>query len=308
VAVENQRLVTEDVARIRSIRHRRNLSAVAPKLIGAIDGAGGRMIVVGADLRQERIVKPWWQIEGNWPASTEDVLIGSELARRDGRTAGDLLELGHRVVRVAGVIGPTGSLDDHAIIASLDVVQQVLGRPGELSAIEVSALCRGCPIEDIVAQTGAALPHARVLPIRQAVAARERALEQMTHFAWIVSIVVLAAAALVVSTTMLASVAERTREIGILRAVGFRQVHVMRIVLLEVAVTSLVGGALGWGLGTVAAFGLARSVADLDASVLPDGTMAAAALGLALLLGVGAGVYPALRAARMDPTQAFREF
>jgi putative ABC transport system permease protein len=107
---------------------------------------------------------------------------------------------------------------------------------------------------------------------------------------------------------MLASVAERTREIGILRAVGFRQWHVMRIVLLEVAVTSLVGGALGWALGTIAAFGLGRAVADLETAVLPDGTMAASALGLALLLGVSAGVYPALRAARMDPTQAFREF
>lgn len=307
VALENERLRAGDVARIRSIHHRRNLSAVAPKLIGAIGQGGDRMLLVGADMRQERLVKPWWRVDGAWPASADEVLVGSELAKRRGYGVGSAIDLGGRSLRVTGLIGPTGALDDHALVAALDTAQAILARQDELTAIEVSALCRGCPIEDIVSQIAAALPHARVLPIRQAVAARERAVGQMTRFAWIVSVIVLVAAALVVTTTMLASVAERTREIGILRAVGFRQAHVMRIVLLEIALTSVAGGALGWTLGTLAAFGLGGAVADLATPVQPDLALGGAALALAVGLGVIAGIYPALRASRLDPAQAFRE-
>lgn len=307
VAVDHEQLRTGDVATIRSIHHRRNLSAVAPKLIGTTGTGSDRVVLVGADMAQEPGVKQWWRIDGRWPSSHDEVLVGSELAHRLGVKPGDALAVAGRDLRVAGVIGPTGALDDHAVIADLAFAQEALGRPGELSAVEVSALCQGCPIEDIVSQIAGALPHARVMPIRQAVAARERAVDQMTRFAWIVSVLVLAAGALVVATTMTASVSERTREIGILRAVGFRQSHVARIVLLEAAVTSAAGGALGWGLGTAAAVLLGGPVADIATPVAADPSLAMAAFGLALGLGLVAAIYPAIRASRLDPAQAFRE-
>lgn len=307
VSVDGQRLTLDDTARIRTIHNSRNISAVAPKLIGTTRIGDQKVVLAGAVLRQERGVKGWWQFDGEWPVRADEVIIGSEAAARLGAKPGTTLRVGDRQFHVTAVVQPTGAMDDHAVFADLSTVQTLLGRPDELSVIEVSALCRGCPIEDIVAQIGAALPHARVLPIRQAVAVREQAVAQMTNFAWLVAVVVLAAAVLVVMTTMLASVTERTQEIGILRAVGFRQSHVVRIILVEVAIVSAVGGLTGWvvGLGGAAAF--ARYGAQLATPIRPDLTLAAASLGVAVLLGVVAGLYPALRAARLDPAQAFRQ-
>lgn len=307
VTVDAQRLLDGDIPRMRAIHHARRLSAVAPKIIGTIGEGGDRHVLIGVDMRQERRVKPWWQIRGTWPDRPDEILVGQELAARRSLSPGRRFTVAGRALTVAGVIGSTGALEDHAAVSPLEFAQRVLGRPGELSAVEVSALCQGCPIEEIVSQVAQAVPHGRVMAVRQAVAARERAVSHMSRFAAIVSVVVLAAAALVVAMTMLASVTERTREIGILRAVGFRQAHIVRIVLLEVAAVSLVGGLGGWLLGTAASIGLARAVADLSTPIPVDGVLAAGGIGLAVLLGVTAGVYPAIRAARLDPAQAFRE-
>jgi putative ABC transport system permease protein len=197
-------------------------------------------------------------------------------------------------------------MDDQAVFDDLSLVQRALGQPNAVSFIEVSALCRGCPIEDIVAQIGAVIPHGRVAPIRQAVAAREHAVLQFTRFAFAISVVVLLVGVLVVMTTMMASVTERTQEIGILRAVGFRQQQVARIILLEALGVTVVGGITGWLAGTAAARALGPMLAELTAPVPTDVRLAALAVGLALVVGASGSTYPALRAARMDPSQALR--
>jgi putative ABC transport system permease protein len=307
VTVDSRELRIEDVAQVRTIHHRRNISAVAPKLIGTVDAEGTRVVIVGIDYRQEPGVRGWWQVNGRWPTRAGEALVGAEVAAARALAPGAVLRLGGLDLRVTGVLQPTGALDDHAAFTDLPSVQAMLNRPGALTLIEVSALCRGCPIEDIVSQVASVLPHARVAPVRQAVAAREQAVAQMTRFAWLVSAVVLLAAIGVVLTTMLASVSERRQEIGILRAVGFRQAHVLRVMLIEAVVTSGVGGALGWIAGSLGALAYARLTGELATAVRADGTLAVAAVGTAVLLGAVGGLYPAVRAARLDPVIAFRQ-
>jgi putative ABC transport system permease protein len=197
-------------------------------------------------------------------------------------------------------------MDDRAMFADLAVAQDLAGAPEAVSFIEVSALCRECPIEDIVAEIAAVIPHGRVAPIRQAVAAREHAVLQFTRFAYGVSVVVLLVGGLMVTTTMMASVSERTQEIGILRAVGFRQGQVARVILLESLGVTLAGGVLGWFAGTVAATSLGPLLTASALDVAIDPQLAGIAVGLAMVLGAAGGVYPALRAAHMDPSQALR--
>lgn len=307
VSVDAQQLTVDDAAAVRTIHHKRNISVVAPKLIGTIDLDGERVLVIGVVFREERGVRNWWRLDGRFPDSEAEILIGAEAAKVLGKTPNDQLRLGGGDRLVTGVLQPTGTLDDRAVFADLRLVQATLGRPGAVTLVEVSALCRGCPIEDIVAQIGAAIPHARVTPIRQAVAAREHALGQMTKFAMLVSVVVLLAGALVIMTTMLGSVSERTQEIGILRAVGFRQSHVVRVILLEVLALSLLGGVGGWLLGSLGARVFGRTLGGVSAPIPVDAGIAAAAVGLAVVLGLTSGLYPALRASRLDPSQAFRQ-
>lgn len=306
VSVDEQQLRVADADRIKTIPHSGNISAVAPKLLGTRDVDGRRLLLVGVRFEQERRVKSWWEIRGRLARTPEEVLLGSETADSLGKREGDTIRLGDHILLVTGVINPTGSLDDRAVYADLSLVQSVLGRPEAVSVIDVSALCRGCPIDDIVAEIGTVLPNARVAPIRQAVAAREQTVLQMTRFAYAISVVVLLVGALVIMTTMMASVTERTQEIGILRAVGFRRAQVARLILLEALAVSLVGGLMGWaaGMGVARVFG--HSLAQLGSPVPLEGWLMWVAVGLAAVLGIAGGFYPAAKAASLDPSQALR--
>lgn len=306
LTVDAHSLTTDDVARIRTIPNRRNLSAVAPKLVGTIEVSGTQLLLVGADLRQERIIKNWWRVDGRFATTPEELMIGGEAARALGTRPGDTIDLGDGPRRVVGVIGETGALEDQSVFAELGVAQKRLAAPGAVTFVEVSALCSGCPIEDMVAQIAEVVPQARVSPLRQSVAAKERAVLQFTRFAYAVSAVVLLVAALVVTTTMMASVTERTQEIGILRAVGFRRMQIVRVVLLEALGVNVVGGLLGWVVGSLTARLVGPAFTEIVTPAAADARLAAVAVALAIVLGAGGGLYPALRASRMDPSHALR--
>lgn len=306
LTVDARELHVEDAARIRTIHHKRNVSAVAPKLIGTATVDERPLLLIGVVFRQERGIKSWWQIEGTVPSERDQALLGDEAARTLGKGIGDVIEVNGRSLRVTGTIAATGAMDDQAVFADLEWVQQALGKPGAVSVIEVSALCRGCPIEDIVSQIAAALPHARVAPIRQAVAARERSVMQFTRFAYAVSGIVLLVGALVVLTTMMSAVTERTREIGVLRAIGFRQRQIALVLMMESLVVTAAGGVAGWLVGMLTARYAGPLLGQLSAPVTIDVRLAPLAVALAVIIGLLGTVYPALRAARLDPADSLR--
>jgi putative ABC transport system permease protein len=306
LTVDAQELHTKDADAIRTIPNKRNVSAVAPKLVGTLEIEGRRALLIGVRFRDESGVKSWWKIDGRLARDAGEVMIGSDVAHVLRKTTGDRLMLAGESREVVGVIAPNGSLDDRAVLADLGVAQQALGKPDAVTMIEVSALCRGCPIEDMVSQMATVLPHARVAPIRQAVAARERAVLQFSRFAYAVSGIVLLVGTVVVLTTMMASVAERTQEIGILRAVGYRRTQVARIILFEALAVNLAGGVAGWLLGFAGSRALGPAMAQLTTPIPLDFTLGAAAVLTALVLGAAGGSYPAIRAARMDPAHALR--
>ena len=151
------------------------------------------------------------------------------------------------------------------------------------------------------------IPGARVTPVRQAVAAREQTVRQFTRFSYALSGLVLLVGTLVVMTTMMSSVLERTQEIGILRAVGFRRTHVAAVVLMETLLVTIIGGVLGWISGSVAARMFGPILAQVTSPVTIDGRLAAVAVLFAVLVGIAGGAYPAVRAAQMDPAHALRQ-
>jgi putative ABC transport system permease protein len=307
VAVGRRDLREAGLARIDDIENRRNIAVVAPELLGAAEVEGRRRLIVGVRPREEFRLKGWWEVEGRPPRGGDEVVAGSAAAAALRLRPGSSVEVAGRSFSVSGVLQPTGGRDDGLLIMELAAAQDVLGKPGRVTSVQVAALCSDCPIEDIVMQLGAALPGSQVTAMRQVVENRMAALERFRVFGLVVAGFIIAVESLVVFVTMMGSVSARTREIGVFRALGFRRGHVTRLILLEAAFASLLAGALGYLVGMAVSHALVplfTSSGQVPVTWTP--WLAPAAVGLALLIGALASLYPALRASRLDPTVALR--
>ena len=296
-----------DSERILTIPNWRNISIIAPKLLSAVQINGQPVLVAGVDFPSELILKQWWDVNGRRPETDGEAIVGARLATLSNLAIGSPVTVGNGVFKVVGVLAENGSQDDDILFVDLGAAQRALGRENAISLIEVAALCTACPIEEMVAQISDVLPQARVTGLRQAVTLRMETVGQLTGFAWVISAVVLVIGTLVVLTTMLGSVAERRQEIGVFRATGYRRSHIVQVILSEAALVSVIGGVLGWLIGMGTATLLAPSVAQVDTPVLWSPWLAVGALVAALLVGLLSSLYPAIRAARLDPAMALRE-
>lgn len=317
--VAAKELSMTDIDKMRTIKNKENISIIAPKLLGAVDVGGNKTLAIGVRFISELRMKKWWKIHtdatnpdqvaarpGMLVMNEKDILLGNEAALRLNKKPGDTLKITGRDYVVKGVLGPLGSEEDGAVIMDISRLQSILGKPGAVSLFELSALCNTCPISDIVNQISAKLPHARAVAVKEAVEARKLVVERFSDFALAISAVILFIGSLVVLLTMMSSVNERTREIGIFRAIGFRKSHVMQIIFTEALVVSLLGGVLGYFLGTLAAKFTAPMIAQMDLVINWQLQLAAGSLGLALLVGIAASAFPAWQASKLDPAEALR--
>jgi putative ABC transport system permease protein len=266
-----------ELKRVQSIKNARNIAALGPLVLGVIQVNGHRVLMAGVDFKVSGILKPWWRINGALP-DANGVLLGTEAARVLNLKPGDGLTVGRKGLTVTGIIEPTGSQDDQLAFARLATAQALFNKSGRVSMAEVAALCKDCPIDEMVRQISDALPGAKVMAIQQVVKGRMETLSQFKKFSFGISGVIMLIGSLVVLVTMMGSVRERTDEIGIFRAIGFRRGHVMQIIFLEAGIVSGLAGIIGYLLG----WGAAK-----------------AAIGFF-------SAYPALMAARLDPNEALR--
>jgi putative ABC transport system permease protein len=132
------------------------------------------------------------------------------------------------------------------------------------------------------------------------------ALAQFQTFALGISSVVLFIGALIVLVTMMGSVNERTREIGIFRALGFRRVHIISLIEMEAVTVSGFAGLFGYLLGMGSTRLILPFLAEAHLESAWDFRLAAGAVLLAVVVGALASLYPALHASRMEPTEALR--
>jgi putative ABC transport system permease protein len=296
----------ETTAAIRSIALSDRISIVAPKLVTMVKTNEAAVALVGVRWDEELAIKSYWAAaDGTFPQQPGEILLGSLAARKLGVAAGDTLDLFAREYKVSGTLLETGSDDDSVILMGLGELQEMLGQPGAISFVEVAALCAGCPIEDIVAQVQNNLPKTSVIALQNVVNQRMSSVRFVQKLALMISLVILVTASAMVGLSMLSSVNERTKDIGILRSLGYGKSRVFMIFCLEAAFI----GALAGGLGYLAGYG--ASLKTLDLLTMTDGVVPVFSIvHLAIcaavfpLITILSTLYPAWRGASVEPSRA----
>ncbi len=302
--VAHASLSVRDKQAIESIPLRERIRSVVPYYLTAAETSGKDLVWMGLPPGEISVGRPWWKIAGSPIEGKEEVLLGSEVAAALDKGPGGTVSVGGRTFRVAGVLLPTGEKEDGMVIGDLSVVQSLGKKPGAVSFFEVAALCKDCPVDEIVGQLSQALPGARVSAIRQVVESRREAVDQFRRLGLGVSAVVLAIGGLMVFVTVMGSVQERTREIGVLRAVGFRRRAILSLLFWETGWISFLASAVGAATGAAASLLAAPLFGVEHAGILPAPVVAGLLLGMTL--GMLGSIPPARRAAALSPTEAIR--
>lgn len=241
-------------------------------------------------------------------ADTNQVSLGVHLAARVDASVGDNVMLFEDPYRIAGIFESGSAWENGSMIMPLDQLQTIADRKGQVTYVNVVL------DED--------LDKTQATTVLDAIKSIDKRLHAMTTdefvgsdsrmqiasaMAWMTSMIALVIGAIGTLNTMMTSVLERTREIGVLRAIGWPQKRVVFMVMSEslvLAVLASIGGAVIASLATsaMAQHPAAKGVLTpvIDSVGIAEGT------ALAVLIGLLGAIIPARRAARVLPTEALR--
>lgn len=238
-----------------------------------------------------------------------ELLVGQNLAQRLAIKPGDQLLIFDEPFQVAGVFRSRSVWENGSLILPLEQLQRLTGRDGQVTYVNVVLDRASGPPDPDAATAAIEALDPRLLALATADFVRtDTRLKLADAMAWMTSLVAVLIGGVGTLNTMMTSVHERTREIGILRAIGWPRGRIVLMILLEscclAAAAALIGGiAAGCLTWLLARFSPAAGVVvpAIDPPILLQGLAIAFGIGL-----IGAWL-PARRAARLQPTAAFRE-
>ncbi len=308
VMVGNTTIPENATFKIFTIPNRINVNVLSPKLYSQIEYKGSTILVVGVIPDKELIIKKWWNITGSLPRNdTNELLLGSALKTSLGLQKDDSLQIRNSSFTITGTLDETGSVDDFSIFMPLHTAQSLFGFEGQVSEIDVGALCNNCPVEVIAQQITDAVPDVKAVPIKQAVETRMQATQQTANFSLLLASIILVVGIASIMNTMLASVHERKKEIGVFMSLGADNTQLYKMFLSESAILGLVGGIVGALAGLLASLlmgplliNIPVSLAEVPLLIIPI------CIGLSVCSSVIASLYPTWRASKIDPVKALK--
>jgi len=275
-----------------------------------------------------RTTNKWWKVSaGAWPDdNSRDILVGERLAAELGASAGDSLNISGRSLRVVGILS-TGGAEDGQIVAPLALAQEILGRPGAVRRVYVSALtkpedafarrdpkslsgavydrwyCSPYP-QSIAFQLQEAIPNSHAEQIRQVSQNEGAILTRIEGLILLIALAALLASALAVSAAMATAVFERRAEVGLMKALGAGKLVVASFFLAEATLLALIGGSIGFAAGGLLAHQIGRSIFDSQITITP--VLLPVILIIAVVVTFAGSATAIRRAVGLDPVFALR--
>lgn len=275
-------------------------------LRGALQMKNADIMVEGVNFNEIRRLFPWWQLKGNWPAAGE-VVIGNDLASRMKLKAGDMVELAgidNKIQgRVSGIVA-SGGEEDGLLFMALPELQKALGLEGQVTLVRLMVTAGGDSLKTTAAALQTLMPTAKVSEVRQTARTSEGLLAKVKLLMLMVTAVVLVSAGSSVTGTMSTTVLERSKEIGLMKAMGGTRWEVMLIFCGEAAMLGILGGIAGYLLGSVIAQFITRTVFSASADFIP--WFVGISLGVSLFLALLGSIGPMVSVFKLDPVRSLR--
>ena len=303
---------------------------ISPKLTRRLKVDGTPIVLTGILPDSEVASKPTWQLAGLEGDTIEHVctgkhgehadprlqrkvveqlapdecILGSEASIKLIKAEGDTVVVEGKTLTVSTVLPDTGTVDDDRLFMHLHAMQDLLGIGPQVSAIEVMGCCEQIS-DGLLSKLRNILPDTRVTGISQIVSTQVETNKLMDKISWGILLIVLLVGGLSIGNYMWGNVTQRKREIGILRMLGARRARIIGLLLMKAVVLGVLGGLLGYGLGTLAVVVLGPQTLGLDVRALPGW------LGTSILLSVTVAIIgsllPAWLASRFDPSANMQE-
>ncbi len=261
-------------------------------------------LVTGEDPRGFAINR-YRVIEGRPIATRREVMLGRQSAQNFKKVVGDRFRINEISYRVVGIYETGASFEDNGAVIHLEDAQRAFDKRRQVTFFKLRLDSPGdreevrAAIEERwpeLAATGSGDPQTQ-----------DELLQVYASMGWVLGLFAILVGGLGMMNAQLMSVIERTREIGVLRAMGWRRRRVVRMIVGEALLLAMAGGTIGLLLSVGVLALLARSPAVggfLSGAVEPDAFVQA--IVIAGVLGLVGGGYPAWRAARLAPVEAMR--
>jgi putative ABC transport system permease protein len=271
-------------------------------------------IVYGIKIDEQRLLKPWWKVEGRYFTSDENgvMVVGRSLAEKESLKVGQVLELGSAKVptTIVGILERTGTQDDEFHFLPLEGAQQVFGKEGQLTTIAVK-------VKDVsqiaaISKKMEEIPDIQVVTMTQVQGTIMNLVGSAQTLLFSVIIIALFISAVGIINTLVMSVNERTREFGMMKAVGASGWDVARLIVIETLIITLIGCAVGLAVSLAGAKlveGFVRGVIPYAPSgnlIVVEPWLIFACIGFAVVIGLLCSIYPAIKSGRLTPMEAMR--
>jgi ABC-type antimicrobial peptide transport system permease subunit len=303
--VADMSLSTLDERMVNQIQAMSGIKAVSPMLMGFVMTSDMPFFLIGGIDPQSSAMAHYQLIEGRPIARPNEILVGKTASRNYKVGVEGVLTLYENRYRVVGIYQTGVAYEDGACVMALREAQRLLNRPRSVSFIFVDVKNPG-DAGLIRAQLEHRFPEAQVSPSSQ-FTQQSDSMGQLDAMTAVIGLLALGVGGIVVANTMMMSIYERTREIGTLRALGWRKRQILVQVVQESLLLCLVSGIFGSVLG-VLLFWLVAQVPVMDSFMTArwDVWIFVRSIGVALVVGLVAGFYPAWRASRLQPVEALR--